>query len=204
VFVAGLVLEPLSYERAKELGEEVLGHCFTRHKAIQDGLTTVTVALDREEQCVIVKMAEDVTEHTRIRQVRITHVTITKRDASEDGAATKSKKVGPQQPTLRATFTCLIDPAEKTHRDFLALNFGKSLYFTFQDEQENLFTFAPSDDDADGDDEDLVDKADAPATDPDAGDVLDEQTSKRRRGKKPAKPRLVNKPNGAGADEGVH
>lgn len=188
VFAVGLVLEPLTYDQAKQLGTEVLGHCFTHHKAIQEGLSSVTIALDQDEQIVIARMAEDVAEHCRLRHVRITSVTITKRDTSESGASTKTKKIGPQQPTLRATFHCLIDPAEKVHRDFLALNFAKSFFFSFEPEQENLFTGLASGDDEDDDAPELDGMA--PEPDPEAGDVLDEQPPARKRKAKPG-PTLV-------------
>jgi hypothetical protein len=196
VFGVGLVLEPLTYSQAKQLGAEVLGHCFSSQKHIHDGLTSVTVELDQPEQCVIAHMAVDVAEHARLRQVRIGSVTITKRDASEQGAETKSKKVGPQQPTLRATFHCLIDPAEKTHRDFLCGLFGKSLFFTFEPEQENLFTHLHTDEDDADDDGDQPELHLAPAPDAEAGDVLDEPPA---RGKKKGAPKLVKKhTNGSG------
>jgi hypothetical protein len=170
VDVVGLVLEPLTYDQAKQLG--IHEHCFTHQRAIRDDLTTVTLKLPFDEQILIARMAEDVGEHCRLRHVRIPSVTISKRDSSEGGASTKSKKVGPQQPTLRATFHCLIDPAEPAHMKFLALNFGKSFFFSFEDEQENLFTGMHAADD-DGDD----DQPAIPGMDDDAGDVLDEQAA---------------------------
>lgn len=195
VFAVGLVLEPLTYEQARQLGPTVLAHCFTAKREIHDGLASVTIDLNEDEQRVVARMAADVGEHCRLRQVRIPSVTITKRDASQSGSATKAKKVGPQQPTLRATFHCLVDPAEKTHRDFLALNFGASFFFAFEPEQENLFTdFALAGDD-DGDEDEAV----IPGLGEEAGDVLDEQqltadaeARKRQRKKhKPTGPRLA-------------
>lgn len=192
MFAVGFVLEPLTYDQAKQLGPEVLNHCFTSKRSIQDGLTSVTVKLELEEQIFVVRMAEDVDEHCRLRHVRVPQVTITKRDSSDDGASTKSKKVGPQQPTLRATFHCLIDPAEKVHREFLAGFFAKDMFFSFLDEQENLFTGLH------GDDEDADEQPDLPDTEAD-GDVLDEQVSnarinketRRRRQKTDTTPRLA-------------
>lgn len=180
VFAVGLVLEPLTYSQAKQLGADVLAHCFTAHKAIQDSLTSVTLDLDLDEQCVITRMAEDVSEHCRLRQVRIPQVTITKR-AAPDAGETKSKRVSPQQPTLRATFHCLVDSAERVHRDFLADWFAKEMFFTFEPEQENLFTGLHTDpDDEDGDDEQTDLDLQAPAADLEAGDVLDEKTLPQR------------------------
>lgn len=201
MFAVGLVLEPLTYSQAKQLGSEVLGHCFSEKKHIHDGLTSVTVELPDDEQILIARMAEDVAEHCRLRHVRIPSVTITKRDSSESGAETKSKKVGPQQPTLRATFQCLIDPAEKTHRDFLALNFAKSFLYTFESEQENLFTGVHTDpEDGEGDDDKdqgslKLDGVTAPPPDPAAGDILDDEKPKRS-AKASRKPKLVTDKDG--------
>ena len=49
MFAVGFVLEPLTYDQAKQLGPEVLNHCFTSKRSIQDGLTSVTVKLELEE-----------------------------------------------------------------------------------------------------------------------------------------------------------
>lgn len=171
VFAVGLGLEPLTYDQAKQLGPGVLAHCYTHKRELHDGLATVTVDLPEDEYCLIARMAADVGEHCRLRHVRIHSVTITKRDSSQTGSATKAKKVGPQQPTLRATFHCLIDPAEKEHRDFLALNFGASYFFSFEAEQENLFTGVHADDEGEEDADDPV----IPGLGEEAGDVLDEQ-----------------------------
>ncbi len=195
VFAVGLVLEPLTYSQAKQLGSEVLGHCFTDKKSIHNGLSSVTVDLDEDEQILIARMAEDVSEHCRLRQVRIVSVTITKRDSSESGAETKSKKVGPQQPTLRATFNCLVDSAEKTHRNFIADFFAKSMFFTFESEQQNLFTGLHTEAGDDDEPESLL-----PPPDEDAGDVLDDQAAanarinketRRRKQKTDTTPKLV-------------
>lgn len=204
VFAVGLVLEPLTYDQAKQMGPTVLAHCFTMKREIHDGLASVTVDLEVDEQMLIVRMAEDVAEHCRLRQVRIPSVTITKRDASESGSSTKSKKVGPQQPTLRATLHCLIDPSEPAHRDFLALNFGKSLFFSFESEQQNLFTRVAGDESGD-DDQPVI-----PGMDDEAGDVLDEQAAanarinketRRRRQKTDTTPKLAK---GRRAAKDVH
>lgn len=200
VYAVGLVLEPLTYDQAKQLGAGVLGHCFTSQRAIQESLTSVTVALALQEQIVIARMAEDVAEHCRLRNVRITQVTITKRDAPEAGE-TKTKRVSPQQPTLRATFHCLVDSAEKVHRNFLADWFAKEMFYTFEDEQENLFTgLHGSDDDEHADEQSDLD-LEAPEPYLEAGDVLDEKTlpqrnarvnkeARRRRAKTDTTPKL--------------
>lgn len=197
VFGVGLVLEPLTYSQAKQLGAGVLSHCFTDKKAVREEMTAVTVALDEPEQILIVRMAEDVGEHCRLRHVRIGRITITKRDASGQPGERKSKKVAPQQPTLRATLECLVDSAEKVHRNFLADFFAQDMYFTFEPEQENLFTGVYTDDEEDGDGDEPQLEGMAPTPDPDAGDVLDDNPTdgkKKRGGKK--RPRLAkgNKP----------
>jgi hypothetical protein len=184
VFGVGLVLEPLTSSLAKQLGPEVLAHCFTDKGAIREQMTEVTVELTQPEQCLIVRMAEDVAEHCRLRHVRVRRIKITKRDSSTDGGgARKSKKVGPQTATLRATFDCLIDSAEKVHQQFLCDFFAKTMYFTFEPEQENLFTGVFTDDDDDDTPQPGLRLAGPPTPDPDAGDVLDEQPAKRKRGR---------------------
>lgn len=198
MFGVALVLEPLTYSQAKQLGSEVLGHCFTAKQGIQDMMSEVVVELDQPEQCLIARMAEDVDEHCRLRQVRVRRIKITKRDTSSDGdGARKSKKVGPQQATLRATLDCLIDSAEKTHQKFLCDFFAKTMYFTFEPEQKNLFTGIHTDDEGDDDSEDEPETQQGlrlarrpPTPDPDAGDVLDEQAEangKKKRGRAKAK-----------------
>lgn len=202
VYAVELAREPLTYSLAKQLGQEVVEHCFNSKRGIRAGLTDVSVELDLDEQLVHVYMAEDekVGEHCQLRQVRIKSVTITKRDSSKEGASTKAKKVGPQQPVLKASFECLIDPAEKTHRDFLALNFAKSFFFTFEDEQANLFTGIAAEDD---DDEEMDDKQ---GELPELEDVdgLDKHNKKAAKAAKA--PRLVkgakkSKPNGRASAE---
>jgi len=187
VFGVALVLEPLTYDQAKQLGPEVLGHCFTAQRAIHDMMSEVVVELDQPEQCLTVRMAEDVDAHCQLRQVRVRRIKITKRDTSGDGAARKSKHVAPQQPTLRATLDCLIDSADKTHQQFLCGFFATDMYFTFEPETQNLFTGVFTDDEGDEDEQ-----AEAPASglrlapppDQEAGDVLDEAPKKATRGRK--------------------
>lgn len=182
MFGVGLVLEPLTYELAKQLGPEVLSHCFTEKKAIHDLMSEVTINVDQPEQCLTVRMAEDVEEHCKLRQVRIRRIKITKRDTS-DGSGRKSKKVAPQQPTLRATLECLIDSAEKVHQKFLCDFFAKTMMFSFDPEQEDLFTHAHDEDEDTGDVEEQPELRDTEADD----DVLDEQPTRQRKTKaKPA------------------
>lgn len=182
VFGVALVLEPLTYELAKQLGPELLGHCFSEKKHIRDLMTEVVVDVDQPEQCLTVRMAEDVDAHCRLRQVRVRRIKITKRDSSTDGnGERKSKKIAPQQPTLRATLDCLIDSAEKTHQQYLCDFFAKTMYYTFDPEQTDMFTGVHTDDgDEDDDAPDQPRLADrAPAPDPEAGDVLDDQKKKK-------------------------
>jgi hypothetical protein len=190
VFGVALALEPLTYELAKQLGPELLGHCFSEKRHIRDLMSEVTVEVDQPEQCLTVRMAQDVDPHCQIRQVRVRKIKITKRDTSEEGASTKSKKIGPQQPTLRATLDCLVDSADKTHQQFLCGFFAKTMYFTFEPEQENLFTGVFTDGDDEDDDETpqpgLRLAGGAPVPDPEVGDVLDDNP---KGGKKPRKTR---------------
>ena len=159
VFSVGLSLEPFTYEHARQLGGEVLGHCFTNRQTIREQMAEVTVDVADPEQCLIARMAADVPEHARLRHVRIRKITITKRDLSaDDGKKRKAKKIGPRQATLVAVLSCLVDSAEKSHRDFLCGLFAKTMYFTFEPEQENLFTGVHTAGNGDA-----------------AGDVLDEQ-----------------------------
>lgn len=206
VFAVGLVLEPLTYSQAKQLGAGVLGHCFTEKKQVRPEMSAVTVALNVPEQRLIVRMAEDVAENCRLRQVRVRKITISKRDASEEGSERKSKKIAPQQPTLRATFECLIDSAEKVHQQFLCGFFAQTMYFTFSPEQENLFTGIYTDDKDDEEDDkqrELAD-VDAPTPDPSAGDVLDEQKPAKKVKAARGGPKLVKKvTNGSGKHAGV-
>lgn len=181
VVAVGLVLEPLTYEKAKQLGADILRHCFTDKKAIRSEMSDITIALDQPEQCLTARMAEDVEAHCQLRQVRIRKLKIVKRDAADGG--TKSKKIGPQQPTLRATFECLMDAADTTVREFLCGFFGQTFYFSFDPEQTNLFTGVYTDD-GDEDDEDQGELDMAPAPDADAGDVLDEQKPRLVKGRK--------------------
>ena len=94
--------------------------------------------------------------------------------------------------TLRATFECLMDSADTTIREFLCGFFAQTMFFSFDPEQENLFTGVYTDDEDDDDEQGALDMA--PVPDADAGDVLDEP-----------KPRLVKgrkkkHVNGSGAD----
>lgn len=188
VFGVALVLEPLTYDQAKQLGPEVLSHCFTEKKAIHDMMSEVVVDLDEPEQCLTVRMAEDVEPNCQLRQVRIRRIKITKRDASGDTGTRKSKHVAPQQPTLRATLDCLIDSAEKVNQQFLCGFFAQDMYFSFDPEQKNLFTGVYTDDDSeDGEDEEpqqgLRLAGRAPAPDPEAGDVLEDKPARGRKKK---------------------
>jgi len=182
VFAVGLVLEPLTYDQAKQLGPEVLGHCFTNKQQIRELMSEVVVTVDQPEQILVARMAADVEENARLRHVRIKRIKITKRDLSGDSKR-KSKKVAPQQATLRATLECLVDSAEKTHRDFLCGFFARTMYFTFENEQEDLFagvyTGDEENDDTEDDEPELA-GIDAPQPDPAAGDVLDEKPKRTR------------------------
>jgi len=167
-----LVLDPLTYDQAKQLGDAVVNHCYTAHKALRDEMSKIEVDLDLPEQCLVASIAEDVAPTGELRQVRIPSVTINKRHPPDD-AASKTKKVAPRQPTLRATFVVLIDAHEKKTRNFLADHYQATLYFGFDDEQKNLYDqVGPDSEDAEM--QPALTEAD------DAGDVLDEPPRRRR------------------------
>lgn len=204
VLAVKLVLEPLTSELAKELGPSIADHCFTRHGQIRDEMTSIQVRLREKPQIVTIQMAADSTVPTAVlRHVRIPLLTITKRELDGDAPPTQTKKVGPQAATLRVTISALVDPAEKEHREFFCRHINAFLLFSFDPEERDLFADmradeVDEDDDEDGDDAPELEGM-APSPDPDAGDVLDEQPTKRM---KAAKPRLV-KGNDAAKDTGA-
>jgi len=198
VLAVALVLEPLTLHLAKQLGPDVAAHCFTPTKKIRDEMTKIEIRLREKEQALTVCMA-DVAPHCVLRQVRLTGLTIAKR-VENDQVERKSKKVAPQGATLRLTLNCLIDPAERVHRDFFCSFIGSTFAFTFDPEERDLFVdvHTDEDDDDDGDGEEQRElEGHAPPANPDAGDVLDEPTPKDK--KKPGRPKLVKKhTNGSG------
>jgi hypothetical protein len=194
VFAVGLVVEPLTRELALELGAEVAEHCFTRQGKVREQMTRVVTRVREKPQSITAHMAEDSPEPSAVlRHVRITSLTVTKRGVEADQKeARKGKKIAPQAVTLRATVTCLVDPAEKVHREFLCGFINDTFLFSFEPEQKDLFADmrAEAGDDADDDDDDQVAlEFLGNAADPAAGDVLDDQ--KRADKKKPRGPKLV-------------
>jgi hypothetical protein len=207
VMSVGLVIEPLTYDLAKELGPEVAEHCFTNKGKVREQVTNVRVRLREKPQALTVKMAEDVSEPTAmLRHVRVTHITITKRGIENDQKeATKGKKIAPQAVTLRATVSCLVDPAERIHREFLCRYINDFLLFTFTPEQKDMFSEMREDDEDAGDDEPQQALGlEARTPDPDAGEVLDDQAEADRRTGKGTKPKAGPKLVKSKAADQVH
>jgi hypothetical protein len=209
VFAVALVLEPLTLALAKELGPDIAEHCFTRQGGVRDEMTRVQVRLREKPQQVIARMASDATASATLRHVRVPSITITKRGADKDEKLpNRKKKIAPQAVTLRATISCLVDPAEKVQREFLCRFINDWMLFTFDPEERDLFAeirAEQTNDDDDGDDELPELEMTAPPPDEEAGDVLDEQRARGRGGKKRA-PRLVKakkRANGRGAAAGA-
>lgn len=161
MFSVGLVLDPLTLELARELGPEIAEHCFTRQGKVRREMKGVKVRLRDKTQAIAARMAVDTTDpHCILRHVRVPTLDITTPGPDDDDA-----------PVLRlkCTINCLVDPAEKTHRDFLCGFFGDFMLFTFEPEQQDLFAERRA-----------AKAAMLPPPDPDAGDVLDEQKKGKR------------------------
>ncbi len=178
----GLVLEPLTRKLARELSTEIANHCFTEDGEIRPEVSNLTVRLGERQQFVTAKMATDTDVHATLRYVRCVGLTISKRgeDKNEE-QETKSKKVSPGAPVLRANLACLIDTDDAAIREFLMRRFGSTFFFQFEDELKQL-DFGSAADDADDDEKPAKRQAKlalAPKPDPDAGDVLDEQEQHR-------------------------
>jgi hypothetical protein len=202
VLGVGLVLEPLTPELARELGPDIAEHCFTRTGKIRREMTRVQVKLRDKPQAISVRMAVDTTEpHCTLRNVRVPALTITKRGIAKDETeGRKTKKIAPQAETLRCTISCLVDPAEKVHREFFCSYINDFMLFSFEPEERDLFAEmraeSADDDDEDGDDDQPELQGHAPSPDADAGDVLEEQ---KKGGKRPRLKKAA-KPNGASAE----
>lgn len=169
----GLVLEPLTRKLARELSSDIADHCFTKDGAIRE-IEQLTFKLREPQQHVAAKMATDVDVNTVLRHARPVGLTVTKRGEKDgDEAKTKSKKVSPGQPVLRARLDVLVDPNDAAVREFLMCRYGTTFYFEFQDEERQL-DFG-SDDEGEDDEAPQQGKLKmAPTPDPDAGDVLEE------------------------------
>lgn len=170
----GLVLEPLTRKLARELSSDIADHCFTKDGAIRE-IEQLTFKLREPQQHVAAKMATDVDVNTVLRHARPVGLTVTKRGEKDgDEAKTKSKKVSPGQPVLRARLDVLVDPNDAAVREFLMCRYGTTFYFEFQDEERQL-DFG-SDDNEDEEEADAPQQGKlkmAPKPDPAAGDVLD-------------------------------
>lgn len=192
MFVVGLALEPLTFDLASQLGAEVRDHCFTSEKQIREAVSSLEVALTIGEQRVAASMAEYREVHCTLKNVRVRKVSIAKREASEAGAEAKSRKVAPQAATWRATFEALVDAGAQEVRDFLAANIHKTLFYTFDDEQQDLYSRLPAEDGGTA-------QQTFPPEDAEAGDVLDagagdgagEAPARKPKPKRGAKPTLV-------------
>lgn len=186
VFAVRLALEPLTPKLARELGEPIAEHCFTRQGKIRPEMTKVEFRIRIRPQSIAVRMAEDVVPNVVLRRVRIAKLIVQKRgELKGDEVAKKGKKIAPQSEVLRATIQALIDPAEREQREFLCGMFGSTMFYSFEAEEGTL----------------PFDGVNAPEPDEDAGDVLDEQRELKLAASK--KPRLKGKGkkhvNGSGA-----
>ena len=152
-----LVLDRLTPDLAGDLSDEIKELCFTRHGIIRDAFTQLKVRPRALQQHVTLRMATDAGVHVELRHVRVPSINIVKRgeDPNEE-VERKSKKIAPTAESLRATFNCLVLPESHEVRAWLLCMVGKTFYFEFEDEQQQL-DFGPT---SDGDDDD---NDDAPA-----------------------------------------
>ena len=174
VFDVALVLEPLTRELAAQLGPDIASHCFAADKRIRDEMKEVKVVLREKEHALTVAMAEDVEPHCVLRQVRLVSVKVARR-GEDDKVERKGKKIAPQEATLRLTLKCLIDPAEKVHRDFFCRFIGDTFAFTFEPEDRDLFAGLHTEPEDEKDDNQPKLR---PAPGDEAGDVLEEQATR--------------------------
>ncbi len=169
----GLNLKPLTPKLARELSTEIADHCFDEDGDLRGEVTGLKFRLAERQQHVTVRMATDAGVHTVLRHVRCVGLEVSKRGEAEEGEQEKkSKKVSPGAPVLRAKLNLLVDPDDASIREFLMRRFGSTFYFEFADEEQQL-NFEPEDDKTPKQPRLKM----APKPDPEAGDVLDEQTS---------------------------
>lgn len=169
----GLNLEPLTPKLARELSPEIADHCFDDDGDLRGEVTGLRFRLAERQQYVTVRMATDAGVHAVLRHVRCVGLEVSKRGEAEEGEQEKkSKKVSPGAPVLRAKLNLLVDPDDASIREFLMRRFGSTFYFEFADEEQQ-FDFEPAGEKAPKQPRLKM----VPKPDPDAGDVLDEQTS---------------------------
>jgi hypothetical protein len=140
VAVVGLMLEPLTPELARELSDEIEGHCFDEDGEAREEMTNFRAKLREPQQKIVAMMAKDGTEPSVVlRNVRPTMISITKRgDDSVEEGTTKARKVSPGAATFRAVIHCLVVPDDPATREFLMRRFKKSFYFRFELENQQL------------------------------------------------------------------
>lgn len=138
VAAVSLAIEPLTWALAKELGPSIANHFFTNKGELRTEVANMVVKLRQIRQSITVHMAEDVAPHVVLRQVRIPRLSVILRGEHKQKADRQGKKIAPQAPVLRASLGLLVDPAERSARDFLCAHIGATLFFTFDDEEKSL------------------------------------------------------------------
>lgn len=180
-----LVLDSLTPQIAKEISPEFFQTFFTKDGQIHDHVSKVTIRMREPQQCVIVRIAEDMDPTVEMRHVRVPTITVTKRGEEKDEApARKSRKVAPTTATLRATLNCLMLPETSQVREFLCRMPGNTFIVNFEDEVKQL-DFGPDPEDEDDDEEQLA-LGDAPAR-----PLFTDHVSKPRLIKPPTKAQVI-------------
>lgn len=125
-----LVCEPFPYHLARELGDSILGHLFTKDDEPTVRTELESIQLDPKVPPQRVEVFGDTRGEVNIGTLK--HV--------EFGPLKVAKVVSEKSGLvwLKASIAATIDLGWKEHRDWLIANFGEIRFFSFEYEQEEL------------------------------------------------------------------
>jgi hypothetical protein len=123
-------VEPFTPELARELGDAVYAHLFTRDPERADvpmprrEITEVGFSLPLGLQMISAKSHPDLKVDHTLRRVKVTRVRVSRPD--------------PDKPRLTLAFVLSVELGERTTMDWLVRAFGRVQYLTFGDEQPGM------------------------------------------------------------------
>jgi hypothetical protein len=124
---ATLVVEPFPASLAHELGEDIAGHLFDDANAIRVELEKINLRVRCGLQNVTVAHHEELAPVAKLSPVSIKDVSV---------ARIEDKKMG--RAWLSLSFVLVFSLEDKTARDFVLDEFGRTLFWTFAGMQDGL------------------------------------------------------------------
>jgi hypothetical protein len=124
---ATLVIEPFPSRLAHELGEEIAGHLFDTDGLLRDELESIDLRIRGGLQKVTVRLDEALEPEATIHPASIKDVNVSRVDEKKS-----------QRSWLSCSFVLVFSLEDRSSRNFVLDQFGKTLLWSFQGMQADL------------------------------------------------------------------